>query len=130
MDFWQERLNHDNALHYLLLCEDQGELYGFSCIVAKYDKTYGALLDNLHVLPGYQGKGIGKHLMRKSAIWLTKKYPNSPMYLWVFEKNIQARAFYEKLGGDHVETITTEQVDGSKASICRYVWNEVTILGI
>ncbi len=122
-------MNDVNPLHYVILSEDHGELCGFSCIVAEHDSRYGALLDNLHVLPGYQGEGIGRNLMKKSAKWLNQEYPDSSMYLWVFEKNIKARNFYNKLGGDHIETITTEQVDGSKASICRYVWNDVTMLG-
>ncbi len=129
ISFWQVRMNDVSPLHYVILSEDHGELCGFSCIVAEHHSRYGALLDNLHVLPGYQGEGIGRNLMKKSAKWLKQEYPDSSMYLWVFEKNIKARNFYNKLGGDHIETITTEQVDGSKASICRYVWNDVTMLG-
>jgi putative acetyltransferase len=59
-------------------------------------------IDQLYVLPSAQGRGIGTTLLdiAKSAF--------SPLYLWTFQRNTQARRFYEDRG-----FVLVEETDGS-----------------
>ena len=41
----------------------------------------------------------------------------SPFFLWVYEQNHAARAFYDKLGA-----INQEAVRGANGVVLRYVW--------
>ncbi|MDH3649187.1 MAG: GNAT family N-acetyltransferase [Saprospiraceae bacterium] len=126
--FWLNRMATKHTGRYLVLAEDDKVLCGFSCVIADEDPTWGALLDNLHVLPDYQGQGIGKQFMVASANWLYSQDPDNTMYLWVFERNLPAIGFYESMGGRCVETVSKEQMDGSRAVICRYIWADLNRL--
>jgi len=73
-------------------------------------------IDHLYVLPEFQGRGIGTMLLEKSM----EKYPQ--LELWVFQKNEQARKFYERRG-----FVLAEITDGSgneeKEPDARYSWS-------
>ena len=67
--------------------------------------------------------------MKNCAEVIAKEATNNKMYLWVFDLNSNAKTAYARLGGTKFETTETDNVDGSKALACRYVWNDVlTIL--
>ena len=63
-----------------------GAVVGFACLE-------GDLLDQLFVLPEWQGKGIGSRLLED-----IKALRPAGFRLYTFEKNHAARAFYEKRG--------------------------------
>lgn len=71
--------------------------------LAGYAELRGAWLDDLYVLPGHQGKGIGGALLD-----VAKAERPDGFCLWVFESNAPARAFYERRG-----LVTLERTDGS-----------------
>jgi GNAT superfamily N-acetyltransferase len=50
-------------------------------------------LDHLYVRPDWQGRGIGRALLDKA-----KALSPHRLMLWTFERNINARAFYEAKG--------------------------------
>ena len=50
-------------------------------------------LDDVYVLPAFQGQGIGSEILKR-CIAASKK----DMYLYVFRNNIRAIAFYERFG--------------------------------
>jgi ribosomal protein S18 acetylase RimI-like enzyme len=54
-------------------------------------------VDNLHVLPSMRSSGIGAALMR-AAVGRLVALGHSTAYLWVFESNVAAIRFYERLG--------------------------------
>lgn len=53
----------------------------------------GDKLEQIHVLPGEQGKGVGSRLLAKA----TKVSP-AGLCLWTFQRTTPARAFYERCG--------------------------------
>ena len=63
-----------------------GQAVGFACLE-------GDLLDQLFVLPDWQGRGIGSRLFDD-----IKRLRPAGFRLYTFEKNHAARAFYERRG--------------------------------
>ena len=51
----------------------------------------GSLLEHLYVHPDAQGRGVGTTLLNKA-----KELLPSGFHLWVFQRNAQARRFYER----------------------------------
>lgn len=125
---WQERFSKPKHTQHIILAADDEQVCGFACTYAEDDVYYGALLDNLHVLPHWQGQGIGRQLMQLSAQWVDQYTDDSSLYLWVFEENTEARAFYERVGGTVAEKTTVENPGGGTASVLRIVWPDLTYL--
>jgi GNAT superfamily N-acetyltransferase len=121
---WETRLAHPAQNQYVRVAEDGGALCGLACAYAHHDPLWGSLLDNLHVLPGYQGQGLGSRLLADAARWAFGQAPGVPFYLLVYEQNRTARRFYESQGGTLEETLLTDNPGGGQAAVCRYVWRD------
>ena len=100
-------------------------MLGFACVFLNQDNTYGALLDNLHVLDTAKGKGIGRQLMRLVALEVLKNDPNGKLYLWVLKNNTSAMAFYERLGGVNFETVVGNDIGDQEVLKCRVTWGSL-----
>lgn len=127
-DAWYERLKAPPANQEVIVATLDNNIIGFACLCLDDDPVHGSLLDNLHVSADLQKSGVGKILLQECAKRITDKSNNSKMYLWVFELNKEARAVYEHLGGQHAETVEKESFDGSRAKVCRYTWDDVSVL--
>lgn len=57
-------------------------------------------LDDLYILPAYRGQGIGAAVIR-DCLAATEK----PVFLYVFTRNVRARALYERLGFREVQAV-------------------------
>ncbi len=68
------------------IAESEGEAMGFACLE-------GDLVDQLFVRPAWQGKGVGGLLLDD-----IKRLRPAGFRLYTFQKNLAARAFYEKHG--------------------------------
>lgn len=125
---WQKRLTMPVEGQFVLLAEAEKQLHGFACLFTNADEQYGAVLDNLHIRQASQGQGLGKILMRKTAVWLQTHHPQSSLHLWVFAPNQQAIRFYERLGGrlegEKMETSFGKQPVRS----LRYVWDDLSVI--
>lgn len=73
-------------------------------------------LDRIYVLPAWHGKGVGQILLDKA-----KELSPDGLWLWVFQKNAQARRFYEK-HGFNLDHKTNGQDNMEKEPDARYVW--------
>ena len=94
---WASGLNI-RGRHSLLLF-DSGKLLGTSSYCkARMDdmEGYGEIV-SIYLLPEAVHKGYGKKLML-AVISELKKMGYQKVYLWVLEKNISARRFYERFG--------------------------------
>jgi len=100
---WDQRLGTPDDGRYTVVAESDDAIVGFAHTVFDEDPTWGALLDNLHVAPGHQRKGIGARLLGLSAAAVVDHAPGCGLYLWVLEQNVGARAFYQALGGRLIE---------------------------
>jgi len=127
--FWQKRMRESGTEKRLILlaCE-ANEVLAFLCLYLDADPRWGALLDNLHIVPGMRGRGFGSMMISRAAAWVLQQRPGSGMYLWVYEQNLEARGFYDKLGGLQGETLLKRTVEGKQVSTLRYVWRDLHAL--
>ncbi|MCX6594967.1 MAG: GNAT family N-acetyltransferase [Acidobacteria bacterium] len=112
----------------VLLAERSGGPVGFVCVVADHDRQWGSFIDNLHVVPEWRGTGGGRRLMQAAAAWLIARQSANPVYLWVFEPNTEARAFYRRMGGREAETGLRDTPEGLKVPGFRCVWDSPQVL--
>lgn len=57
-------------------------------------------LDDLYILPAYRGQGVGTAVLRDCLAAAEK-----PVFLYVFTRNVRARALYERLGFREVQAV-------------------------
>ena len=60
-------INREDQL--IILSEELGEIRGFACAFLDADPEWGTLVDNLHVIPGLKGRGLGRQLMDRQWRW-------------------------------------------------------------
>ena len=126
---WRERLGTPDAERLVVVADAGGRLAGFVCVFARGDaEGWGAYIDNLHVAHDWQGRGLGHALMRRAGEWVCDTQPGVGVYLYVMEANAHARAFYDRLGAQNVETLMHTDPAGGSAPNCRYVWPDPRVL--
>ena len=87
---WVKRKIDLSITEYVAVLAD-GELAGYYRFGKNADGEYE--LDDLYVLPAFQGRGIGTAIIRKCCASV-----DAPVMLYVFIKNQRAVALYERLG--------------------------------
>lgn len=119
---WRERFTSpDPDRRFVLTATADGQLVGFTCVLADEEPAFGPLLDNLHVKPGLRGNGIGARLLHASREWVREIAPGQPMHLWVLTGNTAARGFYRAQGGVEGEERVNE-MGGIPVTAVRYIW--------
>jgi GNAT superfamily N-acetyltransferase len=124
---WHTRLaESERADQFVLVDEQGGAIRGFACAFLEADPKWGCLLDNLHVVPDLKGKGLGRQLMNAVAEQVWRSNPCGRLHLWVYEQNLAARRFYERLGG--VNTLRHAELapDATEVNVVRYCWSELS----
>lgn len=123
---WVERLREPDRLSGTIVAEGAEGLVGFAHTIFEADPRWGALLDNLHVIPGAKRRGIGSRLLALTAETVLAR--GTGLYLWVLEQNVDARAFYDGRGGRCVERAPVPPPGGVAARLTgspvglRYAW--------
>ena len=124
---WQARLaESERADRFVLVDEQEGTLRGFACAFLEADPEWGCLLDNLHVVPDLKGQGLGRRLMSAVAEQVWRSNHLGRLHLWVYEQNLAARRFYERLGGVLTERHAERAPDGTEVNVIRYCWSELS----
>ena len=100
---WTGRLGAPVDANYGFIAEAETGPVGFVYMLGGVDATWGTLIDNLHVLPGLKGRGIGRRLLEAAALETAAPFPGRRVHLFVFEANAAARRFYASVGGREVE---------------------------
>jgi GNAT superfamily N-acetyltransferase len=102
---WQRMLDRPRAWGGAItfVAEQHGSVVGYgSCGEQRNELLHGcgftAEVSELYVLRSAQGKGAGSGLMKAMAGALLDR-GHLALSLWVLEKNMPARRFYEHLGG-------------------------------
>ncbi len=121
---WTERLGAPGSAQRVTLGLLDDRPMGFVCTFADEDPKWGALVDNLHVVPAAKGKGLGARLLRSAAEWVSQIRPGHGLYLWVYEANAPAAAFYDRMGGEAVERALHDNPGGGEMPAIRYAWRE------
>jgi ribosomal protein S18 acetylase RimI-like enzyme len=128
---WTERLAQPNTdAACALVAEQNGAVVGFAYTIWGDDPQWGSLLENLHVVYGQKGQGVGTQLMARTAQSLLQRGSVEGLYLWVLEQNKAAQAFYEARGGVCVERGFAPPPGGDPERLAgaprrfRYVWHD------
>jgi len=89
----------DNPAWHTLVMLDGKKIIGTSsyCKSRFEDMNGCGEIISIYVLPEYCGKGCGKQLLRAAVNGL-RQLGYRDIFLWVLEKNTNARRFYEKFG--------------------------------
>jgi GNAT superfamily N-acetyltransferase len=120
---WHARMRAPGAHRRHVLKAVGGDaMVGFACVLLDAEPAWGALLDNLHVVPDLKGRGIGRRLFETAHRWVAAAAPGTRMHLTVIERNHNARAFYDRMGGAIVERTVVEVVPGTRLDVLRYAW--------
>jgi ribosomal protein S18 acetylase RimI-like enzyme len=125
---WQERFATPRPGQHVIAAEREGELAGFICVFAEKEQGWGSLIDNLHVDHRHRRLGAGTMLMREAAAWLGALHADAGVFLWVLEKNDNARRFYERLGARNAGVTEQNIRGGGTALSCRYIWDSPAAL--
>lgn len=125
---WTRRLAAPIATHTGVVAEQDGVAVGFCYLIADADPPRGTLLDNLHVVDGARGAGLGRRLLARAADEIEARHWPRGLHLWVFDANIGARRFYERNGAVIIDRTVYASADGgANAALC-YAWPDSTAL--
>lgn len=93
----------------------EGALAG--AIVIRDPWLLGPYLQFLGLLPGQQGRGLGRAVLA----WMEREAPREARNLWlcVTASNVRARAFYERAGFELVSTLPDLVADGTDELLMR-----------
>jgi Acetyltransferase (GNAT) family len=125
---WADRLAAPLPLARTILAEYDGQLVGLAHTFLDEDPMWGAFLDNLHVAHWVKRRGIGARLLTLTRHAVRDWSQSSGLYLWVLERNADARAFYAAQGGVCVERDDVPPPGGDPARLTgnpmglRYAW--------
>ncbi|ATG19090.1 GNAT family N-acetyltransferase [Ralstonia pickettii] len=126
---WRERMAAPVAGQRVWCAELDGRVIGFLCALREDGTPWGALVDNLHLLPASRGHGVGKRLMGEAARWAMAQGV-SQLHLLVYEANTAAIGFYETLRGVPVSRDWLETADGGHAWVRTYHWPQSQLAGL
>ena len=118
-EWWSERWKWERETHRLTVAVDGDRLAGFTYLGLSEEPGV-AELSAIHADPAYVGRGVGRALMI-DALAALPRYGDRAV-LWVLERNVRARRFYERGGWRadgqrRVEPIGGEPVDQLRYSI-------------
>ena len=119
---WRAKLASMTADDTVLITEG----LGFIAAWARGDDGFGAYIDNLHVHPDRRSAGLGRRLLG-TAMRRVAERGETAAYLWVFNANARAIAFYRGLGGEIVEQ-GFDEIDGLQVPHSRIAWRDTARL--
>jgi ribosomal protein S18 acetylase RimI-like enzyme len=125
---WAARLGQPVDANYGFIAESEAGPAGFVFMLGQDDPTWGTLVDNLHVLPGLKGLGIGRRLLGAAALETQRRYPGQRVHLFVYEANVAARRFYAGVGGREVERGPVDPPGGGSQIHWRVAWDDAAQL--
>jgi GNAT superfamily N-acetyltransferase len=108
LDFFARMLARHEAATWLVVSSIAGEPMGFITFCP------GAV-EHLYVHPVHQGQGLGSALLRLAM------RENTGLKLWTFQRNTNARRFYEK-HGFIADRMTDGMGNEEREPDMRYVW--------
>jgi ribosomal protein S18 acetylase RimI-like enzyme len=125
---WSQRLRDPSTTQLInVACDPTGLVQAFICSYCDVDPIWGSLVDNLHVRPQARGRGIGERLFRDAAGQISARAAGPGLHLWVFEANVAALRFYERLGGRVVGRDSSEIPAAGGKTVLRVHWQTLAV---
>ena len=94
---WMRNLVANTAARTLVAEEAPGDVLGFTRFGDDAEDTANGHIFALYVTTSASGKGVGRQLLER-AINEVDPTSSRAVTLWVFERNLRARRFYEAAG--------------------------------
>lgn len=126
---WSERFTDPRPNQFVVVAERADEVVGFACVYGGEHPEWGSFLDNIHVRPGLQSRGIGAALMTRVFEWCATHHSDRGLYLWVLNSNDRAQSFYASLGAEDRGGEFSEPAGGGEIHGRRYVWDRIPDFG-
>jgi ribosomal protein S18 acetylase RimI-like enzyme len=126
---WRERMPTFAANRQtLMVADDGGDIVGFAGCGPRRKENLGAdgEIYMINILGRARRRHVGAKLMRAMADTLYG-WRFATAGLWVLEKNLPARAFYERLGGTR-GIVSEEEHDGVKLTDLAILWPRIATL--
>lgn len=125
---WLQRMAAPAGEYFTCIARIDGEAAGFVCLQPGFAPQQGIYLDNLHVLPGKQGSGLGKLLLAWAVAQLLQYWPGQALLLHVLDDNLPARQVYRRLGGIETKLPDEAMADGVVVKVSQVTWQDVPAL--
>lgn len=122
---WRTRLFKGNRDHYMYVAEnDDRDIIGFIAGSLEHsDCLYEGEILSFYIIKEYQGRGIGKQLLKA----LFQRYvieDVKSVFLWTLQEN-PSRLFYEKMGGNMIRKRIINR-GGKDLVQIGYAWNNIS----
>jgi GNAT superfamily N-acetyltransferase len=124
LEAWSERLARPRGAA-TLVAERGAGLLGLAHVVFDVDRQWGSMLESLHVTPSDIGRGVGTALFGAVAEEVAAREIDPSLHLWVYEANVDACGFYDRLGGRVTGSKVADDGGGATPSL-RYWWRDVS----
>ncbi|WP_419958868.1 N-acetyltransferase family protein [Psychrobacillus sp. BM2] len=121
--FWETSIPEGNVF---VAENDEGKIVGFASggieRSGKYE-GYKGELTSIYILKEYQGRGIGKQLLKAVIKGIVKLGINTMLVLVLEDNN--SKLFYEATGGKKIGEVEIE-IAGKKLNELVYGWDNIT----
>jgi GNAT superfamily N-acetyltransferase len=125
---WQERFENPKINQFVLVAKEAELVVAFACAFVGEHSDWGSYLDNLHVKPSHQGRGVGSSLLMQVAAICEQRCSGQGLYLLVNQSNLRAQKFYLALGAQNSQTAIWNAPDGTSVPTFRFSWPSVAAL--
>lgn len=122
-DLWINNISREE--NYVIVAENEnGEFVGFACYGKRENNKIDQSSDftSIYLLEEFQGKGIGKLLMKQLFIQFNKLGFNR-IFVEVLEDN-KTRFFYEHYGAKLLKSEKIK-IAGAELNLLVYEWNDI-----
>lgn len=124
LSIWQQRLQSPQKNQRVFVAESNNAIIGFACVFLDEHPTWGAYLDNLHVVAPFQAQGVGSALLNK-VLRLCRQQPvTQGLCLLVNQSNHRAQKFYLTHGARNIQTSEWHAPDGSLVPTFWFTWGQ------
>ena len=124
--YWTTALSAPQQGCFVLLAQRRNNPLGFVAVRRPGEPGYDADIDNLHIVPGRRGGGVGRRLLGAAAARLLAEGAGSAC-LRVYDANKAAARFYRRLGG-LADATGIDPFAGADMPDTRYGWRDLAAL--
>jgi GNAT superfamily N-acetyltransferase len=126
---WRMALTNPESKQFIYVAVVEGEVVGFAASGPGQENNslYSGEIYALYLFEEWQGRGIGRELVKKAAQELLRRGHKS-MLIWVLRDN-PSRGFYERMGGKYYKEKPIQIGDANLIEVA-YGWNDLTTLNI